>query len=207
MFSKLNLQESSLTAVQSKRKVHNADHKPWFAATVTTPSRAPHPALVRRPLSPPSIASPTPTSSSQTSFHSRSEPIMTPTSCHLKPRKLAPLARRIPNTSSPTGYTSSPSPSSSRTSSTSSVSSATSCRSRSTSSSSLTDLDSSSPVAQPRIITDDMFEAFHDYINTKLQPRWTELSTTLTKEVSPFSLYQPSTLLPISDPNYLKAQS
>ena len=151
--SKLNLEDCSST-VQSRRKTSLT--KPWFAATVTVASRAPHPALLRRLcVSPPlqAIAPPTSVPSIQTSLRSRSSSVIpvSPLLSQLasKPQKLALLPLRTP--------------------------AVTSSRSTLTSSSNLTDpIWSSSPVvqAQSPIITDDMFEAFHKYINTKLQPRW-----------------------------------
>jgi hypothetical protein len=184
--SKLNLEGCSST-VQSRRKTSLT--KPWFAATVTIASRAPHPALLRRSCVSPllqTIAPPTSVPSIQTSLRSRSSSV-TPVSPPLsqiasKPQKLAPLPRRTPTISS---------------------------RSK-TSSSSLTDpIWSPLPViqAQSLDITDDMFEAFHKYINTNLQPRWNNPGSAHDKQGSPFSPYQSTTLLPITNLNYLEVQS
>jgi hypothetical protein len=55
-----------------------------------------------------------------------------------------------------------------------------------------------------------MFETFHKYINTKLQPRWNSLgsaSTLQNKQGSHFSPYQSPTLLPITNLSYLEVQS
>ena len=188
--SKLNL-EDGLSTVQSKRETSLT--QPWFAATVTIASRAPHPALLRRSCVSPllqTIAPPTSAPSIQTSLRSRSSSV-TPVSPPLSqiasiPKKLAPLPRRKRTTPS---------------------------RSTLTYSSSLTDpIWSPLPIiqAQTPVITDDMFEAFHKYINTKLQPRWNNpdfASTTLDKQGSPFSPYQSTTLLPITNLNYLEVQS
>ena len=188
--SKLNLEDCSST-VQNRRKTSST--KPWFAATVTIPSPAPHPALLRRScVSPLSqiIAPSTSVPPIQTSLRSRS-PSVIPVSPPLsqtasRPKKRAPLPHRTPTT--------------------------TSSRSMLTSSPSLTDpIWSSLPAiqAQTPIITGDMFEAFHKYINTKLQPRWNNpgfASTVHDKQCSPFSPYQSPTLLPITNLNYLEVQ-
>ena len=189
--SKLNL-EDSLSTVQSRRKTSLS--KPWFAATVTIASPAPHPALLRRSCVSPllqTIAPPISVPSIQTSLRSRLSPV-TPVSPPLSqiasiPKKLAPLPRRTPTI--------------------------TPSRSTLTYSSSLTDpIWSPLPIiqAQTPVITDDMFEAFHKYTNTKLQPRWNNpgfASTTHDKQCSPFSPYQSATLLPITNLNYLEVQS
>ncbi|KAF8807823.1 homeobox-domain-containing protein [Phlegmacium glaucopus] len=221
--SKLSLRESCLSTVQSRQKTPNSfftGRKPWFAATVTIAPRAPHPALLRTSCVPPpprTIAPPTSIPSIETSWCSRSRSVIpaTLTLCQVasKPRKLAPLPRRTPATSPFTSYTSSSPTPSSRTSSSSS---ATSSRSTSSCSSSLTDpVRSPSPViqahiqAQSPVITDDLFDAFHEYINTKLQPGWTDLglaSIAFAKQASPFSQYQSSTL-PDPSYHYLEVQS
>ena len=187
--SKLNLKDCSPT-VQRK----TSSTKPWFAATVTIASPAPHPALLRRPcvssLSQ-TVVPPTSVPPIQTSLRSRS-PSVTPVPPPLsqiasRPKKRAPLPRRTPITSS---------------------------RSRLTSSSpNLKD-----PIwpplpaiqSQTPVMTGDMFEAFHKYINTKLQPQWNipgSASTLHDKQCSPFSPYHSPTLLPITNLNYLEVQS
>ena len=186
--SKLNL-EDGLSTVQSKRKTSLS--KPWFAATVTIASPAPHPALLRRsPVSPllQTIAPPASVPSIQTSLRSRSSSV-TPVSPPLSqiasiPKKLAPLPRRTPTI--------------------------TSSRSKLTSTYSITDpIRSPLPIiqAQTPVVTDDMFEAFHKYINTKLQPRWNNSGSAHDKQGSHFSPYQSTTLLPITNLNYLEVQS
>ena len=189
--SKLNL-EDCLPTVQTRRKTSLT--KPWFAATVTIASPAPHPALLRRPCVLPlsqTIAPPTSVPLIQTSLRSRS-PSVTPVSPSLsqiatRPKKRAPLPRRTPITSSRSTLTSS--------------------------SPSLKDpLWSPLPTiqAQTPVMTGDMFEAFHKYVNTKLQPRWDiagSASTVHDKHCSPFSPYQSPTLLPITNLNYLEVQS
>ena len=189
--SKLNLEDCSST-VHIRRKTSLS--KPWFAATVTIASPAPHPALLRRPcvshlsqtIVPPFSVPPI-----QTSLRSRS-PSVTPVSPPLsqiasRPKKRAPLPRRTPITSSRSTLTSS--------------------------SASLKDpIWSPLPViqAQTPIMTGDMFEAFHKCINTKLQPLWNmpgSASTVPDKHCSPFSPYQSPTLLPITNLNYLEVQS
>ena len=188
--SKLNLEGCS-SMVQSRRKTSLT--KPWFAAMVTIASRAPHPALLRRSCVSPllqTIAPPTSVPSIQTSLPSRSSSVtsVSPPLSQIvsKPQKLATFPRRTPTI--------------------------TSARNTSTSSSSSpTDfIRSPLPVivqAQSPVITDDMFEAFHTYVNTKLQPRWNNLSTAHDKLGSPFSPYQSTTLLPITNLNYLEVQS
>ena len=187
--SKLKL-EDGLSTVQSRRKTSLS--KPWFAATVTIASPAPHPALLRRSCVTPLLQTiAPPTSVIQTSLRSRSSSV-TPVSPPLSqiasiPKKLAPLPRRTPTV--------------------------TSSRSTLLSSSSLTDpVLSPLPViqAQAPVITHDMFEAFHKYINTKFQPRWNNPDPTSSahdKYGSPFSPYQSTTLLPITNLNYLEVQS
>ena len=187
--SKLNLEDRS-SMVQTRRKTSLT--KPWFAARVTIASPAPHPALLRRscvlPLSQ-TIAPPT-SAPIQTSLRSRS-PSITPVPPPLsqiasRPKKRSPLPRRTPTVTS----------------------------SRST-------LASSSPTdpiwpplpaiqAQTPVMAGDMFETFHKYINTKLQPRWNipgSASTVHDKHCSPLSPYQSPTLLPITNLNYLEVQS
>ena len=189
--SKLNLKDCSST-VQTRRKTSLT--KPWFAATVTIASPAPHPALLRRscvvlPLSqtttPPTSAPPI-----QTSLRSRS-PSITPVSPPLsqiasRPKKRSPLPRRTPTV--------------------------TSYRSTLTPSSPADPIWSPLPAIRPQtpVMTGDMFETFHKYINTKLQPRWNTPGTASTvhdKHCSPFSPYQSPTLLPITNLNYLEVQS
>ena len=181
--SKLNFEDCSST-VQSRRKTSLT--KPWFAATVTTASCAPHPALLRQPLSQ-TIAPLTSVPSIQASLHSRSSaftPVFPPSSqVASRPQKRAPLPRRTPITSS---------------------------RRTLTSSSSLTGpMRSPLPVIQTQnpVITDEMFEAFHKYINTKLQPRWNNPGSAHDNQSSPLSQYQSTTLLPITNFNYLEVQS
>ena len=183
MFTKLNLEDCSST-VQTRRKTSLT--KPWFAATVTITSPAPHPALLRRscvsPLSQ-KVASPTSVPSTHTSLRSRSSSataVSQPLQIATKPQKLAPLPRRTSTSS--TLASSSPS---------------------------LTDpIWSPLPViqAQSPIITDDMFETFHEYINTNLQTRWNNPSTSRDKQGAFFSPYK-STLLPMTNFNYLEVQS
>ena len=196
--SKLNLEDCSST-VQTRRKTSLT--KPWFAATVTIASPAPHPALLRRSCVSPlshtqhthkqTIASPTPAPAPiQTSLRSRS-PSATPVSPPLsqitsRPKKRAPLHRRAPITSSRSTLTSSSSP--------------------------VDPIWSPFPAiqAQTPVMTGDMFETFHKYINTKLQPRWNipgSASIVYDKHCSPFSPYQSPTLLPITNINYLEVQS
>ena len=189
--SKLNLEDCSPT-VQTRRKTSLT--KPWFAATVTIASPAPHPALLRRscvsPLSQ-TIAPPISVPPIQTSLRPRSSSV-TPTSPPLnhiasRPKKLAPLPRRTPTIKSP--------------------------RNTLTSSSSRTDpIRSPLPViqAQSPVIIDNMFETFQKYVNTKFQPRWNNPgspSTLHDKQSSPFLPYQSPTLLPITNLNYLEVQS
>ena len=188
--SKLNLEDCSST-VQTRRKTSLIE--PWFAATVTIASPAPHPALLRRscvsPLSQ-TIAPPTSVPSIETSLRSPSSSV-TPVSPPLnqiapRPKKLAPLPRRTPIKSP---------------------------RSKLTSSSSRTDpIWSPLPViqAQSPVITDNMFETFQKYVNAKLQPWWNNpgsASTLHDKQSSPFLPYQSPTLLPITNLNYLEVQS
>jgi hypothetical protein len=187
--SKLNLEDCSST-VQTRRKTSLT--KPWFAATVTIASPAPHPALLRRscvsPLSQ-TIAPPTSVPPIQTSSRSRSSsvtPVSPPLSQISRPKKRAPLPRRGPTV--------------------------TSSRSTLTSSSPIDPIWSPLPAIQSQtpIMTGDMFETFHKYINTKLQPRWNipgAVSTVHDKQCSPFSPYQSPTLLPITNLNYLEVQS
>ena len=189
--SKLNLEDCSST-VQTRRKTSLT--RPWFAATVTIAFPAPHPALLRRscvsPLS--QTSTPTPVPSLQTSLRSRLSsvtPVSPPLSQNAsRPKKLAPLPRRTPIFTSSRSTLTSPSPS-------------------------LTD-----PIWSPLldiqtqtpVITGEMFEAFHKYINTKLQPGWKNpgsASSLHEKQGSPFSQYQPPTLLPITNLNYLEVQS
>ena len=189
--SKLNLEDCSST-VQTRRRTSLT--KPWFAATVTIASPAPHPALLRRscvsPLSQ-TIAPPTSVPSSQTSSRSRSSsltPVSPPlTQITSRPKKRAPLPRRTPITSS-----------------------------SSTLASSSPHLKDSiwSPIpaiqAQTPVMADDMFETFHKYINTKLQPGWNipgASGSVHDKQCSPFSPYQSPTLLPITNLNYLQIQA
>ena len=179
--SKLNLKDCS-SRVQSRRKTSLT--KPWFAATVTIASRAPHPALLRQPLSQ-TIAPLTSVPSIQASLRSSSiTPVSPPLSqVASRPQKRAPLPRRTPITSS---------------------------RRTLTSSSSLTGpMRSPLPVIQTQnpVITDDMFETFNKYINTKLQPQWNNPGSAHDNQSSPLSQYQSTTLLPITNFNYLEVQS
>ena len=182
--SKLNLEDCSPT-VQTRRKTSLT--KPWFAATVTIPSPAPHPALLRRPSLSQTAVPPTPVPPIQTSLRSRS-PSVTPVPPPLsqiasRPKKRAPLPRRTPITSS---------------------------RSRLTSSSPNLKDSIRSPLpaiqSQTPVMTGDMFEAFHKYINTKLQPQW-NIPGSASTQCSRFSPYQSPTLLPITNLNYLEVQS
>ena len=175
--SKLNLEDCSST-VQTRRKTSLT--KPWFAATVTIASPAPHPALLRRCVSPLSqtIAPPTSVPPIQTSLRSRS-PSVTPVSLPLsqiasRPKKRTPLPRRTPITTSRSTLTS-------------------------TSPNLKDPMWSPLPAiqAQTPVMTGDMFEAFHKYINT----------TVHDKQCSPFSPYQSPTLLPITNLNYLQVQA
>ena len=185
--SKLNLKDCSST-VQTRRKTSLT--KPWFAATVTFASPAPHPALLRRlPLSQ-TIAPPTSVPPIQTSLRSRSRsvtPVSSPSSqIASRPKKRSPLPRRKPTV--------------------------TSSRSTLTSSRPADPIWSPLPAiqAQTPVMTGDMFETFHKYINTKLQPRWNipdSASTVHDKHCSPFSPYQSPTLLPITNLNFLEVQS
>ena len=174
--SKLNLEDCSST-VQTRRKTSLT--KPWFAATVTIASPAPHPALLRRscvsPLS--QTIAPLFVPSSQTSSRSQSSTV-TPVSPPLsqiasRPKKRALLPCRTPITSSRSTLASSPN---------------------------LKDpIWSPLPAiqAQTPVMTGDMFEAFHKYINT----------TVHDNQCSPFSPYQSPTLLPITNLNYLQVQA
>jgi hypothetical protein len=188
--SKLNLEECP-SMVQTRRKTSLT--KPWFAATVTIPYPAPHPALLRWSCvsSPPETISPlTPVPSIQTSLHSRSSsvtPVSTPLSqIASRPKKRAPLPRRIPTIKSSRSTLTSSSPG-------------------------LTDpvwSPLSAIQGQSPVIADDIFETFHKYINTKLQPLWNNPSSAIhDKQGSPFSPYQSPTLLPITNVNYLEVQS
>ena len=186
--SKLKLEDCSST-VQTRRKTSLT--RPWFAATVTIASPAPHPALLRRSCVSQTIAPPTSVPSSQTSSRPRSSSVtsVSPPLSQIasRPKKRAPLPRRTPISSS-----------------------------RSTLTSSSSNLKDSiwSPLpaiqAQTPVMADDMFEAFHKYINTKLQPRWNipgSAGTVHDKQCSPFSPYQSPTLLPITNLNYLQVQA
>ena len=185
--SKLNLVDCS-SAAQTRRKTSFT--KPWFAATVTIASPAPHPALLRRSCVSPLSQTTAPVTSVppiQTSLRSRS-PSITPVSQPSSQKKRAPIPRRTPNN-------------------------ITSSRSTLTSSSPADPICSPLPAiqAQTPVMTGDMFETFHKYINTKLQPRWNipgSASTVHDKHCSPFSPYQsPTLVLPITNLNYLEVQS
>ena len=184
--SKLNLEDCSST-VQTRRKTSLT--KPWFAATVTISSPAPHPALLRRlPLSQ-TIAPPTSVPPIQTSLRLRSPSVtpVSPPSSQFASRPKKRALRRTPTI--------------------------TSSRSTLTLSSSPADpVWSPFPAiqAQTPVMTGDIFEAFHKYINTKFQPQWNipgSTSTLQDKQCSPFSPYQSPTLLPITNLNYLEVQS
>ncbi|KAF8167645.1 hypothetical protein B0H34DRAFT_792351 [Crassisporium funariophilum] len=201
--SKLNLRES-LDGRQNGRHINRptVSSTPWFAATVTTPSPAPHPALIRTPVrATPSSSSSSTKSASPTDRRSRSTTPITPSPYQSNPqrRKVARLPRRAPSNattylatapSSPASSPSSlPSSSSSRTSSFSSVSS---FQSRSSSLSSISSREPTtppmSPSSQPQeLIVEDMSELFEFEGLSQFTPTQNVFSKAMNNPMLPFN--------------------
>jgi len=154
--SKLNL-HAELPRRQNRQRVTSADsHRPWFAATVTTPYPAPLPALLYAPVMRSLTAQPA-FPQPRTRFLSP-EPSSFPHTIS-RSRKLAPLPRRIPKDLSPTSDASS--------SRISSLNSIASSQSRSTSS--VSSIDTLSPPisrthkSQSTILTHEQLELLNGF--------------------------------------------
>ena len=216
--SKLNLREG-VSRAQTPRNNSTSCHRPWFAATVTIPSPAPHPALLRTPYtrstSPSASNSCLPYLNQVTRTGSKSPIHRSPCQNASKNRKMAPLPRRTPPKAD------SAVDSLSISSRASSLSSVTSSQSRSTSTSSSSSISSADPVSllsspisqyQDIVQIENEFEAFNEYINARSQPHSDDLSPLdlglLAKQTRPpFSQYRTNPFTAMSTSSYLAAPS
>ena len=213
LFSKLNLREG-LPKNHNRRMASKStsSRSPWFAATITIPSPAPHPALV---LSADSRLPPVASTSNSFSqdLSVRSTTRSSPCRDILQRRKVAPLPHRAPSSSARTvSSSSSYQASSSRTSSRNS----TTFGSRTSSSSSLSSIDLPTPLSTPTApntaFTDKGIEALHEYMfpsqSHDLIPRHLSFSSSImAKQLDPFSEYRTNSLLAMVPPSYLDVRS
>ena len=214
LFSKLNLREG-LPKNHNRRMASKStsSRSPWFAATVTIPPPAPHPALILLPDSrlPPVVS----TSNSFSQDLSARSTTRSSSPCRdiIQRRKVAPLPHRAPSSSARTASSSSSyQASSSRTSSRNS----TTFGSRSSSSSSLSSIDLPTPLSTPTApntaFTDKGIEALQEYIfasqSRDLIPRHLGFSNSImARQLDPFSQYRTNPLLGMVPPSYLDVRS
>ena len=213
LFSKLNLGEG-LPKNHNRRMASKStsSRSPWFAATVTIPPPAPHPALI---LLPDSCLLPVVSTSNSFSQDLSMRPTARSSSPRrdiLQRRKVAPLPHRAPSSSARTVSSSSSSSYQARTSSRNS----TTFGSRSSSSSSLSSIDLPTPLSTPTTpntaFTNKGIEVLHEYTFTSqshdLIPRHLNFSNTImARQLDPFSQYRTNSLLGMVPPSYLDVRS
>ena len=214
LFSKLNLREG-LPKNHNRRMASKStsSRSPWFAATVTIPPPAPHPALILLPDShlPPVVS----ISNSFNQDLSVRSTARSPSPCRdiLQRRKVPPLPHRAPSLSA---RTVSPSTSHQASSSRTSSRNSTTFGSRSSSSSSLSSIDLPTPLSTPTApntaFADKGIEALHEYMFTSqtrdLIPRHLNFSNSImARQLDSFSQYRTNSLLPTVPPSYLDVRS